>query len=182
MFMKLSKGLWATLVKLIQLASVTIGKIPQIAALLLYVFLANLSSKHCLCTWLCKGKSRCLSLSFILVKLIQFWQLVQQLYLFFKFLCSSVIGNRQQQIKAQHPQFVNRNGKNTHDIRTEGASQVFSLKSFHQTCYKRDEQKVLKEQNKSRHHTSLLFSLLLCFRIPEEKAMHTYQSITYFRC
>lgn len=40
--MQLSKGLSITLVKLMQLASVTIGKIPQIAALLLYVFLENL--------------------------------------------------------------------------------------------------------------------------------------------
>lgn len=54
-------------------------------------------------------------------------------------------GLRQQQRKAQHQQSAKRNGKNIHDIRTQEASQVFALKSFHQACFKRDEEKVLKE-------------------------------------
>lgn len=43
MFMKLRKGLSATLVKLIQLELVMIEEIPQISGLLPYVFLENLS-------------------------------------------------------------------------------------------------------------------------------------------
>lgn len=78
--MKLSNGLRMMRGKLIQLASVIIGKIPQtIAALLPYVFLWNLS-----CSALALGfaREKQMPLSFILIKLIQFWQLLWQLYLF----------------------------------------------------------------------------------------------------
>lgn len=79
--MKLSKGLCAPLVRLIHLELVMVGKIPHRAVsacisgeLELLVMSLHLALQ---------GQSRCLSL--ILIKLIQFQQLVWQLHLFFKF-------------------------------------------------------------------------------------------------
>lgn len=68
MSMKLNNGLCVMLHKLIQLASVMIGKIPQVAALLLYVFLRSLSCYSALALGFEREKQ--MPLSFILIKLI----------------------------------------------------------------------------------------------------------------
>lgn len=64
---------------------------------------------------------------------------------FLQFFCPVQKGLGQQQMKAQHQQSAKINGKNIHDIKTEGASQVFAFKCCHQNCFERDEQKFLKE-------------------------------------